>query len=143
MAATIKQQIYQTLVTTTITLNSLTNNSYVTGAAAGADATAAEIWGDWVLTLGSLTPTGTPVVKLWLARAPDGTVYEDIPSPPAFDAFAGAFSLTTGAGVKVAVLRDRRLPPGLFRPVVQNVSGVTFAGSGNSLTFRPHSMQSV
>lgn len=143
MAADIKQKNYTTLVTATITLTSVATNAYATSSAMGADATAAELYGDWVLTLGSLNPTGTPVVKLWLIRAPDGTVYEDNTTPPPMDSFVGAFELSTGSGAKVAVLRDRRLPPGLFKAVIQNASGVTLAASGNSLTFRPHSLQTV
>lgn len=141
--ADIKQQVYQTIVSAMTTdLNSITNNSYATSAALGADATAANLMADFELALASLTPTGTPVIDLWLVRSADGTNYEDSATPPA-DSYVGSFEVTTGAGAKRAILRDRVLPPGLFKCVVRNRTGVTFAAASNTLKYRPHSLQTV
>lgn len=143
MAADIKQQGYVTIVSAMTTeLNSLANNSYATSAALGADAGDAELMADWELALASLTPTGTPVIDLWLIRSADGTNYEDSATPPA-DAYLGSFEVTTGAGAKRAILRDRPLPPGLCKAVVRNRTGVAFAASGSTLKYRPHSLQTV
>lgn len=141
--AAIKQQVYQTIVSAMTTdLNSIANNAYATSVALGADATAAELTADFELALASLTPTGTPVIDLFLIRSADGTNYEDSATPPA-DAFAGSFEVTTGAAAKRAILRDRTLPPGLFKAVIRNRTGVAFAATGNTLKYRPHSIQTV
>lgn len=143
MAADIKQQGYITIVSAMTTdLNSITNNSYATSAALGADAGDAELLADFELALATLTPTGTPVIDLWLIRSADGTNYEDSATPP-MDAYVGSFEVTTGAGAKRAILRDRALPPGLFKTVIRNRTGVTFNASGNTLKYRPHSLQTV
>ena len=41
------------------------------------------------------------------------------------------------------VIPDVPLPPGLWKAVVKNVSGVTYAASGNSLKCRPHNLLST
>lgn len=144
MAATIKQLNYETIVSVMTTdLNSIANNAYATSAAAGADGTAANLLADWELALATLTPTGTPLIDLWIIRSADGTNYEDNTTPPPSDSYVGSFEVSTGAGAKRLILRDRTLPPGLFKVVIRNRTGVAFNASGNTLKFRAHNLQTV
>ena len=145
-----KQQQYQTKVTALTTeLNSLASGSASAASGAlGGDTTDAEIEGDWiVLTGGSITPGTGARCDIYLIRAADGTNYEDATTgaseslPP--DACIGSAVPTSGAGTKRFVLRDQRLPPGLFKVILQNELGVSLPASGNTLEFRPHSMQNL
>lgn len=148
--ADIKQQQYQTEVSALTTeLNSLANGSASAASGAlGSDTVDAELWADfYFLTGGSITPGTNARADLYLIRAPDGTNYEDATTgaseslPP--DAFVGSFVPTSGAGTKRMVLRDIPLPPGLFKVILQNETGVSLAASGNTVKYRPHSLQSV
>lgn len=147
MATTLKQALYASIVSVMTTeLNSLGSTSWAISGAMGSDATtAAELLGDFELYLASLTPTGTPFVDLYLIRAADGTNYQDPNSAaqPPQSAYVGSFETTTGAGAKRIVLPDIPLPPGLFKAVVKNNTNVSLASSGNTLKFRPHSLQNV
>lgn len=144
MASTIKQLNYETIVSLMTTdLNGIGSAAYATSAAAGADGTAANLIGDFELALATLTPTGTPLVDLWLIRSADGTNYEDNTTPPPSDSYVGTFEVSTGAGAKRLILRDRVLPPGLFKAVIRNRTNVSFNASGNTLKFRAHNLQTV
>ena len=77
----------------------------------------------------------------------DGTNYEDATTgaseslPP--DAYVGSFVPTSGAGTKRMALRDIPAPPGLWKAVIQNESGVALPASGNTLKVRPHNLKTV
>lgn len=146
MATSLKQELYGTDVPVFTTgLNSLADGSGATSAALGSDATTAQpLYGDFVLVLASLTPTGSPYVDLYLLRSADGTNYEDTPTSVAgFNAFVGSFTVPTGAAAKRAILRDIPLPPGLWKAYLVNHTNVAFAASGNTLDYRPHNLQNV
>jgi hypothetical protein len=128
-------------------LDSLTNGSYTAASSAqGADGTGGPLYGDFELVLGSINPTdGLPLAELYLVRSADGTNYEDLPSAtnPGATMYAGTFVGDYGSSAKRQVIPDVTLPPGLWKAVVKNVSGVTFASSGNSLKCRPHNLLST
>lgn len=147
MATVLKQNLYDTIVSVLTTeLNTLTNASFAISSARGSDATTpAALFGDWELVLASLNPTGTPTVELYQIRSADGTNYDDpnAASQPSIGTFSGSFELTTGAAAKRKVLADVPEPPGLSKAIVKNNSGVTFAGTLNTVKVRPHNLQNV
>ena len=148
MADVIKQLNYGSIVTVLSTeLNSLTNNSRAISAAQGADGTAADLLGDFelVVTYGA-NPTAESTIDLYLVRSADGTNYEDGDGSirPAPDAFVGSFPVRAVTTAQRIVLRDRPLPPGLWKALLHNnATGQTFASSGNTLKLRPHNRQVV
>ena len=147
MATTLQKKLYDSIVSCMTTeLNSLANGSLAISGAMGSDATtAAALYADFELALASLNPTGTPVIELYLLRAADGSNYEDPNSgaQPSLTAFVGSFSVTTGSAAKRAVLPDIWIPPGLWKAVVKNGTGVSFASSGSTLKYRPYNLQNV
>lgn len=144
---TFKQLNYETIVSVMTTeLNSLANGSRAISSAIGADATAANLLGDFELavTFGT-APTLDNTVDLYLVRAADGTNYEDGNATirPASNAFAGSFQLRNVTTAQRIVIRDVPLPPGLWKAVVLNSSGQAFPASGSTLKVRPHNYQNV
>lgn len=148
MATTLKQLKYETIVSVMTTeLNSIANNASAISGAMGADATDANLYGDFelVVTYGT-NPTVDTTIDLYLARSADGTNYEDgsasvRPNP---NAFAGSFPVRAVTTAQRIVVRDVPLPPGLWKAIItNNATGQTFAASGNTLKVRPHNLQSV
>lgn len=103
------------------------------------------MYGDFELVLGSLNPTSTTVAELYLLRSADGTNYEDVPSStnPGSGMYAGPFVAATGSAAKRCVLPDVLLPPGLWKAVLKNTAGPSFAASGNTVKVRPHNVLST
>lgn len=127
-------------------LNSLANNGYCSaGSAIGADATGGPMFADFELVLGSLNPTATVIAELYALRSADGTNYEDAPSStnPGTLMYLGTFVGATGSAAKRLVLADVQLPPGLWKPVLKNTSGVTLAASGNTVKQRSFNLLST
>jgi hypothetical protein len=145
-AATIKQLNYETITSAMTTeLNSVANNSRVISSALGADATAANLLGDWELAVTYGTnPTVDTCIDLYLVRAADGTNYEDGDASirPGADSFAGCFQVRAVTTAQRMVIRDVPMPPGLYKAVIHNNgTGQTFAASGNTLKVRTHNRQ--
>jgi hypothetical protein len=148
--ADIRQQGYFSILTPLTTqMDALASSSAsAAGPAQGSDSGDAEVLLDFELkTGGSITPGTNPRIDLYIIRSIDGTDYEDVVTgaseslPP--DAFVGSFVPTAGAGTKIMVLRDIACPPGLWKALVLNEGGVALSGTGNVLTARPHSFQTV
>lgn len=93
---------------------------------------------------GTLSPAAGAFIELWLLRSLDGgSTYEDgsasvAPGRPA-DAFinvrAGT-TITPRAGSSGLIL-----PPGFYKPIVRNQSGVTLPASGNLVRFAMYTEQ--
>lgn len=136
---------YETIASILTTeLNSLANAAYSSaGSAQGADGTGGALSGDLeMVTGGSQTATNSVVGTIWLTRSADGTNYETVPSStnPLPEAQSGTFYDASGSTTKRAVLPDRPLPPGLWKPVYQNNSGSSHAASSNTVKVRAHSL---
>lgn len=145
--STIKQLAYETITSVMTTeLNSLATNTRAISAAMGADATAANLLGDWelVVTLAA-TPTVDTFLDLYLVRSADGTNYEDgdATNRPVADSYAGSFQTRATASAQRLVARDVPMPPGLYKAVLWNNAGTTSAASGNTLKVRTHNRQVV
>lgn len=146
--AVLSHDNYETIASLLTTeLNSLANNGYSAASAAqGADATGGPLYGDFELVLASLNPSdvGT-LAELYILASVDGTNYPDAPSStnPASNDLVGVFIGDYGTSAKRAVIRNVPLPPGLWKAVLKNISGVAFAASGNTVKVRAHNLQSV
>ena len=95
--------------------------------------------------LGSLNPTVFALAELYIIRSADGTNYEDVPSAtnPASNAYVGTFIGDDASTAKRSIIPDVPLPPGLWKVVLKNTSGVTFAASGNTIKVREHNVLST
>lgn len=102
---------------------------------------------DLYLDLASLNPTGVDaVVEIYLVPTVDGTTYPDWTGDGTTSLQqneqwrVGKMVLATGSAVKDAELLNVYLPSGKFKYGVRNRANVAFAGSGNTLYRRPHSL---
>ena len=148
MATTLTWKAYETIASVITTgLDSLTTGSYTSASAAqGADGTGGPLFGDFELTLGSINPTDNlALAELYILRSADGTNYEDAPSStnPGSGMYAGTFVGDYGSSAKRCVLPGVMLPPGLWKAIVKNVSGVSFAASSNALKVRAYNLLST
>lgn len=145
--ATLKQLKYETIVSVMTTeLNNLANNTRAISSALGGDATDANLYGDFeIVATWGVAPTVDTFVDLYLVRSADGTNYEDGDSslrPPA-ETYVGSFQVRAVTTAQRMIVRDVRLPPGLWKAVVWNNVGQTMAASDNTLKVRPHNEQSA
>lgn len=147
MAVTLTNKAYETIASVLTTeLNTLGNGSYSSASGAqGADGTGGPLYGDFELVLGSLNPTSQAVADLWLLPSVDGTNYADVPSSTnaAQPLYVGTFFAATGSAAKRAAIVGVALPTGLWKAVLKNTSGVSFAASGNTVKVRPYNLLST
>lgn len=147
MATTLTHKRYETIASVLTTeLNTLANNGFsALGTAQGGDSTDGPLFGDFELVLGSLNPTSQALADLWLIPAVDGTNYADTPSSTnASQAlYVGTFWGATGSAAKRAAIRGVELPAGLWKAVLKNTTGVSFAASGNTVKVRPYNLLST
>lgn len=96
------------------------------------------------LTGGTLTPVAGAFVEVWLLRSLNGgTNYEDGSAtvapgrlPDAIIPVRAGTTITPRAGMSGIIL-----PPGAYKPILRNQTGVALPASGNTLSFRPYSEQ--
>lgn len=134
----------------TTELNSLVTGNAVIGSTAIANATNLDLEIEFSFTTGgSITPTGSPFVGLYLYPLNgDGTTYGDgrfgstAAGPPPSNYYAGFCGLPASAATQTGTfgwpgLGTRiLLPTGSFKPVFYNATGVTLSSSGNILYYR-------
>ncbi len=84
--------------------------------------------------------TVNTVVYVWLLRAPDGTNYEDggtsvtpLRNPDAI--------FVVRAATANRITKRCRIPPGTFKPLIQQQTGQTWNSSGNTLKLKPFTNQ--
>lgn len=143
----ISQAAYGTIVSAMTTeLNSLANNAWAISSALGGDASAQYLYGDFELAWSqAATPTVDTSIDLYLIRSADGTNYEDGatsgPVLPGPNSYIGSFAVRGVSSAQRRIIRDVRLPPGLFKAfLLNNATGTAFASSGNTLKWRPHNL---
>jgi hypothetical protein len=128
-------------------LDSLANAGYTAASGAqGSDSTGGPLYADFELVLGSINPTDNlPLAELYLIRSADGTNYEDAPSSTNLGSgmYAGTFVGNYGTSAKRQILPQVQLPPGLWKAMIKNVSGVSFAASANELNVHPYNLLST
>jgi hypothetical protein len=101
---------------------------------------------DFIVSLGSLTPTAGAYVVLAPLWAPDGSTYDDpqyasgqattnapIPGTP-----TGNHALSTTTSAKIAVIEAVPLRPGKAHFTFGNVSGVNLAATANTIVLYPY-----
>ncbi len=103
---------------------------------------------DISISLGSITPTGTPYLALYLyplnqdtSTYGDGRFGSSAAGPPPSPYWIGNIPLVTSAGVQVGSIEGVVLPRGNFKIVACNVSGVTLASSSNTAKYRTTNRQ--
>ena len=140
----------------TTSLNSLANDTTDDGAQTAINNESNLVtYMDLELTLGSLDVSAQdiPSVVIYLIESVDGgtdfdtysdAVSADASVPPA-DKIMAIFGLRlgTGAEAKTAVKSMIPIPPGRFKLLLRNITGVAFNASGNVLAYRTYNLQSV
>jgi hypothetical protein len=125
----------------TTELNSLANGGVSSASGAIDNETGLYQYISLELYLGSLNPTGTPIVQVYLISTLDATNYDDT-TPPTFNLLT-TFDLTTGATAKRRTRWNIPIPPLAFKLIVKNGSGVAFASTTNTLKYRRYNAQVV
>ena len=138
----------------TTTLNSLANNTTDLGAAINNESNLCTFM-DLELTLASfdLSAQTNPSVTIFMLESVDGGTDFDTgtdavsaaASIPPGDKICAVFGLRlgTGAEAKTAVKSIIPIPPGRFKLMVRNTTGVAFAATGNVLAYRTYNINSV
>lgn len=117
-------------------LNSLANDTMSAASAEYDNGTNLNTLAWFELVLGSLTPTGTPRVDLYMTKELDGANYEDAPLTGGANQghlFLGSFPLTTSTSAKRISIGPFLLPPCAIKFYLDNQSNVALAASGNTL----------
>ncbi len=135
--------------TGTQTLDSLTDNEWTNLSDAIDNSTNKYPISDFELVLGSAAFTGTDsLVSLYLIPSVDGTNYGNWTGNVTTDEqenepyLVGLFVTSGSTAAQRLILRNVSLPNGRFKIGVRNQAGVSFAASGNTLKYRPHSFSS-
>lgn len=80
-------------------------------------------------------------VNVWLLRSLDGITYETGSNTIAPIRNVNVVLATDATSNAYTVSQDIALPPGQWKPIAQNETGVAFAASGNTLNISPYSDQ--
>ena len=126
-------------------VNSVVTGNAIRAASAVDNSSALDMFDDLSISLGSITPTGIPYIGVYMMPLnQDGTTYGDgkfnasAAGPPVSQYFVGAIPLVVAAQVQTGILRGIILPPGQWKYVLHNVSGITLAGSANTIQRRSY-----
>lgn len=128
-------------------LDSATDNEYTDASDAVDNSTNKYMFADVEIVLASAAFTGTDSgIEVYLIPSVDGTNYPTWTGNGTADEqenngfFVGFVSTTGTTAAQRMVLRDVELPNGLYKWAFRNRGNVTLAGSGNSASWRPHSV---
>ncbi len=140
---------YASLMTTE--LNSLASGNAVQGSTSIANGTNLDLTAEFSFTTGgSITPTGSPFVGLYLYPLNgDGSTYGDgrfassAAGPPPSNYYRGFCGMPAAAGTQTGTFAipgtsifQIPLPRGTFIPVFYNLTGVSLSSSGNIVYYR-------
>lgn len=133
-----------TVTVLTTQLDGLANNAATAASSAIANQTNLDIYTDWELVLGSLSPAAGAFVSVYIMEAVDGTNY---PAPSAADMRLQTTQLlfvaplgTTAATAQRIAIRNVVIPPGTFKIILDNQSGVALNATGNTLKMNPYNV---
>src|SRR5262245_33662488 len=112
--------------------NSLGNNTLSALGPAYDNNANKDVYADFELVLGSLTPSSGGYITLYAALAVDGSNYGDA-KRESVQQLIGVFNLDTSASAKRSSLRTIMIPPDLIKFYLDNQSGVSLAASGNTV----------
>ena len=127
-------------------LNSLPSGSSVLGSVAIANGTPLDVFADVSVILGSITPTSGALLGLGIyplnqdaASYGDGRFTSQASGQFSANYFVGFIGVNPSAtSVQEGALTGIILPPGTFKFIFYNATGVTLAGSGNSAWYRTY-----
>jgi len=132
----------------TQTLDSLADNEWTNLSDAIDNSTNKYLIADWELVLGSAAFTGTDsTLSLYIVPSVDGTNYGDWTGNVSTDEqennqyFVNFWTTSGATEAQRLTIRNVLIPPGLYKVGVRNTSGVQLASSGNTLKWRPHSVE--
>lgn len=130
-------------------LDSLTDNEFTDLSDEIDNSTNKYVYADLELVLGSAAFTGADSgVEVYLVPTVDGTNYPTWTGNGTADEqenapyFVGFIPLTGTTAAQRGVFREVPLPNGKYKYACRNRGNVTLAGSGNTLSWRPHSVAS-
>lgn len=92
---------------------------------------------------GTFTPLANGLIAVWFLRPLDGTNYEDGSATVAPGRMADAI-IPVRAGTTITPRANAvrvPLPVGKFKPIARNTTGATLPATGNTISWRPFSMQ--
>jgi hypothetical protein len=122
----------------TTELNALANAAYSAAGPAYDNTSNLDQWFWFDFTAGgTATPTAGANLQIFAVPSLDGTNYADAASSTqvGFHQLVATISIKTGAGTKRDMtLYPVQLPPGKFKFVLKNGTGVALAATGNTLT---------
>lgn len=132
-------------------INSIVNGNAILSGTVIDNSANADMFCDVSFSLGSITPSGTPYLGLYMYLLnQDGSTYGDgrfaasAAGPPPQNYYCGFAGVPAVTGVVTGEfnLPGRRspliLPQGLFKFVLYNSLGVTLAGSANTIKYRTY-----
>lgn len=128
-------------------VNSVVNGNAILAASALDNSSTLDEFFDISISLGSVTPgAGAPYIGFYLVSLnQDGTTYGDgrfgsaAAGPPASQYFIGSVPcVASTAGIITGIIRGILLPPGSFKLILYNQTGVTLAGSSNTIKIRSY-----
>lgn len=129
------------------TFDSAADNEYTDLSDEVDNSTNKYMFADLEIVLGSAAFTGTDSgIEAYLIPSVDGTNYPTWTGNGTADEqenngfFIGFLSTTGTTAAQRMVLRDVELPNGKYKWAFRNRGGVTLAASGNSASWRPHSV---
>lgn len=120
----------------TTELNSLANGAFSAVGTAIDNTANKDQYAAMDIVLASLTPASGATLSLYLVQSADGTTYEDAPSAtnPGSHMLVATVLVTTGAAAKRIVSPWFYLPPGKFKLVLLNSTGVALGATLNTVT---------
>lgn len=120
----------------TTELNALGNAAFSGGGSAIDNTANSDQYGACDIVLASLNPTAGAYLALYLVQSLDGTTYEDAPSStnPGTHMLVATVLVTTGSAAKRIMSPWFRIPPGKFKFVLYNATGVSLGATLNTVT---------
>lgn len=125
----------------TTELNSLANGSVTALSAEIDNGTNKYLYADVEVFLNTATPTGTPVVDLYLVPTVDGTNYPEFdtgasPSAINLNYLVATLYVKASNATHRAVARQIPVPPGKYKWALRNGTGVALNASSNTVKER-------
>jgi hypothetical protein len=132
--------VFGTEVNSVVNSNAILSSTVMTN-------TPEDMFCDVSISLGSITPTGAPYIGIYIYPLnQDGTTYGDgrfgssAAGPPPSSYFVGNIGINPAAAVVTGTVRGIILPLGGFKFVLHNGSGVTLAGSANTVKYQTYNI---
>lgn len=129
----------------TTELNTLANNTATAASPAYDNSTNLDVYADFFLHLGSISPVAPAYVNVYVLVSIDGgTTFPSATGSVLRNQASQLFLTipldTTGATAQNIVVRNILLPPGKMKFVLDNQAGASMAASGNTLSIATYNV---